>query len=70
VLASDVKRHEWNGVADYRPSRLNWTVTDLAAPMLTLHVLPETLSHPLQLPIPESGDKAGVAVRTTVVPLT
>ncbi len=55
--------------ANYRmPRSLKSAVTDLAEIMSTVQVLPETLSHPLHPPKPES--KSGVAVRVTVVPLT
>ena len=55
--------------ANYRMPRSGKSaVTDLAEFMLTVQVLPETLSHPLHPPKPES--KSGVAVRVTVVPLT
>jgi len=43
-------------------------VTDLAAPMVTVQVAPETVSHPLQ---PVRVDPvAGAAVRVTTVPLS
>jgi len=55
--------------ANYRmPRSLKSAVTDLAEVISTVQVLPETLSHPLHPPKPES--KSGVAVRVTVVPLT
>jgi len=43
-------------------------VTDLAAFILTVQVLPEAMSQPVHPPKPESIP--GVAVRVTVVPLT
>ena len=54
---------------NYRmPRSLKSAVTDLAEFMFTVQVLPETLSHPLHPPKPEST--SGAAVRVTVVPLT
>jgi hypothetical protein len=47
---------------------LKSAVTDLTEFMFTVQVLPETASHPLHPPNPES--KPGVAVRVVVVPLT
>jgi hypothetical protein len=46
---------------------LNDAVTVLAALMVTVHVVPETESHPLQ-PANVNG-KAALAVRVTLVPL-
>ncbi len=48
--------------------RLKVAVTDLAAPMVTVQVGPETVSHPLQ-PV-WMDPAAGVAVRVTTVPLS
>ena len=48
--------------------RVKVAVTDLAAPMVTVQVAPETASHPLQ---PVWVDPAaGAAVRVTTVPLS
>jgi len=49
------------------PRSLKSAVTDLAESMLTVHLSPETLSHPVHPPKPDS--KAGAAVSVTVVPL-
>src|SRR5437879_3765347 len=47
---------------------LKVTVTDFAALMVTVQVVPETVSHPLQ---PLNVDAlAGLAVRITLVPLS
>jgi hypothetical protein len=46
---------------------LKVAVTALAAVMVTLHVAPETVSHPLQLP--KIDPLAGLAVKVTGVPL-
>jgi len=43
-------------------------VTDLAAVMVTVQVLPETASHPLQ-PLKMEG-RVAATVRVTVVPLS
>jgi len=43
-------------------------VTDLAASMVTVQLVPEAVSHPLQ-PV-KMERKAGVAVRVTTVPLS
>jgi hypothetical protein len=43
-------------------------VTDFAAFIVTVHILPEDVSHPLQPVNTERGP--GVAVRVTIVPLT
>lgn len=45
---------------------MNLAVADLALVMFTVHVLPETVSHPLQPPNPES--EPGLAVKVTAVP--
>jgi hypothetical protein len=42
-------------------------VTDFAALMVTVHVVPEMMSHPLQLV--KVDPLAGLAVKVTVVPL-
>ena len=47
-------------------SRLKVAVTDLAARMVTVQVVPETVSHPLQ-PV-KTEPKEGAAVRVTTVP--
>jgi hypothetical protein len=46
---------------------LKVAVTDFAALMVTVHVVPEAVSHPLQLP--KVDPLAGLAVRVTGVPL-
>ena len=43
-------------------------VTDFAAVIVTAHVAPETVVHPLQLPKVEP--LAGLAVRVTLMPLS
>ena len=47
---------------------LKVAVTDLAAFMFTVHVAPETASHPVQLVYVDPV--SGVAVRVTTVPLS
>jgi hypothetical protein len=46
---------------------LKVAVTAFAALMVTVHVVPETVSHPLQLA--KVDPLAGLAVRVTAVPL-
>jgi hypothetical protein len=55
------------GVATCCCTIVNVAVTDFAALMVTVHVVPEVMSHPLQLA--KVDPLAALAVRVTVVPL-